>query len=103
VGEDREQPALRIRLPAVNDREQGDLARDRFRLVARLGLQRLQLASRGTVDDVPPTGAQLVANCVGLFEIALPAAPDALVEKTLGCVLVEKSPCARPAIRAFWL
>jgi hypothetical protein len=72
----------------VNDREQGDLAWDRFRLVARLRLQRLQLASRGAVDDVPSTGAQLVANCVGLFEIALPAALDALVEKTLGCVLV---------------
>jgi len=62
-------------------------------LVARLGLQRLQLASRGAVDDVPPALAQVLANCVGLFEIALPAALDALVEKTLGFGL----------IRVFWL
>jgi hypothetical protein len=64
----------------MNNRQEGDRARNGARLSARWGFQCLQLAPGGAVDHVPPARAQLFADGVRGFEIALSPALYALVE-----------------------
>jgi hypothetical protein len=47
----------------------------------RRRLQRLELAPRGAVEDVPPSGAQLFADRIGRFEVALAPAFNACSEE----------------------
>jgi hypothetical protein len=91
VREDREQPALGVGAPPVDDREEGDRSGRRSRLVARLGPDGLELAAIGVVDDVPAAVAKLLANRVGGLKIALTTALDALVKKALSLVPIRAS------------
>src|SRR5205809_2591853 len=93
VGEHREQPALRIGLPAVDDGENRDPTRRRLRFGGGRSLDRLQLAAGGAVDDVPPAVAELRADRVGGREVSGSPALDARVEKSLSFL----------PIRSFWL
>ncbi|HET7421341.1 MAG TPA: hypothetical protein VFL27_13280, partial [Candidatus Dormibacteraeota bacterium] len=77
VCEDREQPALGVGSPAVDDGEQGDRARC-GRASGRRGCNRPELAAGRAVDDVPPTVAQALPQRVGGGEIAKAPALDAL-------------------------
>ncbi len=89
--EDREQPALGVSPPPVDDREEGDGSGRRSRLVAGLGPAGLELAAVGAVDDVPAAVAKPLANRVGGLKIALTTALDALVKKTLSVVPIRAS------------
>ena len=84
VREHRKQPALRVGLPAVNHREQGDGAWSGGRSVAGGRLQRHELAPVVAVLDVPPAFAQSLADRVGLHEVLFSPAPSAL-----GCQLLR--------------
>jgi hypothetical protein len=75
----------------VDDREDGDGSGGRSRLVARLGLDRLELAAAGAIENVPPAMAKPLANRVGGFEIVLTTALDALVNQTLSFVPIRAS------------
>jgi hypothetical protein len=56
----------------------------RHRLVGRSRrLQRLELAPCGAVEDVPATGAQLFADRIGRFEVAIAPAFDAVGQELL--------------------
>ena len=85
------QPALGVRLPAMDDREQGDVARRSFRVSAGRGLDRLQIAAVGAVQDIPSARAQLLANRIRGLEITVSPALDALVEKLLGGLSIRSS------------
>jgi len=93
VREHREQPALGVWLPAVHDREQGYGARLGLRSLDWPRRDRLQLAARRAVDDVPSAVAEPIANRVRGLEVALATPRDAFFEELLS---------AYP-IRAFWL
>jgi len=68
----------------VHDGYQRDSSR-RHRLVRRRRrLQRLELAPRGAVQDVPPTGAQLFTDRIARFEVAIAPALDAFSQKLFG-------------------
>jgi hypothetical protein len=62
-------------------------------LVTWLSPERLQLASGGAVDHVPPARTQLVANRIRGFEISRSPALDSRLEQSLSFGL----------IRSFWL
>jgi hypothetical protein len=78
VGEDGQQPALEVRYPTVRHRYERD-GPWRHRLIGRRrSLKCLEVAPLCAVQHVPPTGAQLFADGIGRFEVALAPALDAL-------------------------
>src|SRR6266851_9257385 len=96
MGEHREQPALHVGAPAVDDGQQRD--RTGPWLLARLGwsLERLQHAAVGAVEDLPPARAQLFADGVRGREIALPPAHDALGDQLFRLVSIQRPRTAAP-------
>jgi hypothetical protein len=68
----------------MRDRYQRDRARRRRLVLLGRGLQRLELASRGGVEDVPPAGAELIAYRIGRLEVALAPALDAISQQLVG-------------------
>jgi hypothetical protein len=81
VREDRQQPALDVGQPAVDDGEQGDRSRGGRRRRVGWSAERLQLTSGGAVDHVPATVAKLPSNRVGGLEVTRPATLDSFVEE----------------------
>ena len=74
VSEDREQPPLGVREPAVDDGEQGYRAWYGRRRRAGRGFDRMQLAARGAVHDVPTAGPEPLADGISGFEVPFPPA-----------------------------
>jgi len=89
VREHREQPALDVRAPSVDDRKQRDGAG--LGLLAGLSwsFERLELAAFGAVEDLPPALAQALANGVSGREVALAPAQDALGDESVGLFSVR--------------
>ncbi len=73
----------------MDNGEQSDRAGSPRRRRAWLRLERLQAAAIGAVHDVPPAGAQPVANGVGFGEIPVAPPLDPLGEKPLCLFLVR--------------
>jgi hypothetical protein len=81
MGEDGQQPSLEVGDPAVRNGYERDGPR-RHRLVCRRRrLQRLELAPGWAVEYVPAAGAQLFADGIGSFKVALAAALDAFSQQ----------------------
>jgi hypothetical protein len=74
----------------VHDRERGDGAGDGARRRRRC-FDRLELASRGAVDDLPAGFPQALPNRVGGGEIPRAAKLDALVGESLSFCLIRSS------------
>ncbi len=55
-------------------------------------LERLQLAAVGAVEDLPPTRAQLFADCIRGREGFIAPKPDPLGDQLLGFGAVRSSP-----------
>ena len=84
VREDGQQPPLEVGDPAVRDGYERHGARRCGLILSRRRLQRLELAPRGAVQDVPPTGAQLFTDRIARFEVAIAPALDAFSQKLFG-------------------
>jgi hypothetical protein len=50
-------------------------------------MKRVQLAAGGTVEHIPPAGAEALTKVVGRLEVAVAPAFDALCQQLLGFVL----------------
>jgi len=65
----------------MHDGEQRHRPRYGLRRHAGRGFDRLQLAPRGAVDDIPSAGTEPIADGVGGFEVPFPPALRALGNK----------------------
>ena len=76
----------------MDDRQQRDVA-PRLIGFGAASAERLELASAGAVNDVPPGVAQPEADRVGLDEVTRPTSLDALVEEALSLSPIQQT-CA---------
>jgi hypothetical protein len=84
VGENRQQPSLEVGDPPMRDGYERDGSR-RYRLVCgHRRLQRLELAPLCAVEDVPPSGAQPLADRVGGLKVLLAPTLNAFGQKLFG-------------------
>jgi len=75
----------------MHDRKEGDGSRRGPRFGAGRRPAGLQLASAGSIDDVPTAGLQLRANRIGLGEAPLAPKLDPTLEKPLSFLSIRSS------------
>ena len=66
------------------DGDKRDRPRCHRLLTQRRGFQCLEIAAGGAVDNLPPTGAQLLADRIGRLEVAIAPALYAFSQQLFG-------------------